>query len=568
MVGTSLRLFPAVHTYSVSVSYTWWFVFILSSAAARGGAISANSQRWVLHQPRTCYSFSPSYLFPSMPARCVGMSLCVMFLPCMCGDLLSSYFCTVSRILRRGLISLLDSVAGLGAWDWHPFGHFLPAICPVGVGTGSPVLLPNFVFLFWMWSSGSFVINFIPLFCTALESSCPFYTGLCDRTYRPDMDSAGDLEIRHALAQQGILLGRQQEEIQVSHQALNSLSQQLTAISQRLDQLQIDPSMDPAAAAPDLEEAAPPRRSEPRLNPPAPYSGEPTSCRSFLSQCSLTFSLQPSCFPTDESRIAFVIMHLAGSAREWGTAMWDNKNECCSSYSIFSQELRKVFDRSALGNEAARALSLLRQGTRTVSDYAIEFRTLAASSGWNSRALWDHFLHGLAEHIKDEIYSLELPPSLDGLVELATRVDFRLALRSQHRNMENRHESFDLPPSARGATSPRVGFSEEEPMQIGRAHLTARERRHRIAHGLCLYCGEAGHMVTTCPYKRQPLSGERSRTVSVTAALLPSGGRTTLPAVLQSEGVTTRWQLLLTQERRGISWTLSWLDAGIFLFFL
>ncbi len=352
------------------------------------------------------------------------------------------------------------------------------------------------------------------------------------------MDSAGDLEIRHALAQQGILLGRQQEEIQASHQALNSLSQQLTAISQRLDQLQIDPSMDPAAAAPDLEEAAPPRRSEPRLNPPAPYSGEPTSCRSFLSQCSLTFSLQPSCFPTDESKIAFVIMHLAGSAREWGTAMWDNKNECCSSYSIFSQELRKVFDRSALGNEAARALSLLRQGTRTVSVYAIEFRTLAASSGWNSRALWDHFLHGLAEHIKDEIYSLELPPSLDGLVELATRVDFRLALRSQHRNMENRHESFDLPPSARGATSPRVGFSEEEPMQIGRAHLTARERRHRIAHGLCLYCGEAGHMVTACPYKRQPLSGERSRTVSVTAALLPSGGRTTLPAVLQSEGVT------------------------------
>ncbi len=45
-------------------------------------------------------------------------------------------------------------------------------------------------------------------------------------------------------------------------------------------------------------------------------------------------------------------------------------------------------------------------------------------------------------------------------------------------------------------------------------------------------------MVTACPYKRQPLSGERSRTVSVTAALLPSGGRTTLPAVLQSEGVT------------------------------
>ncbi len=108
--------------------------------------------------------------------------------------------------------------------------------------------------------------------------------------------------------------------------------------------------------------------------------------------------------------MAFVIMHLAGSAREWGTAMWDNRHECCSSYSNFSQELRKVFDRSALGNEAARALSLLRQGTRTVSDYAIEFRTLAASSGWNSRALWDHFLHGLAEQIRTRSTPRSCPP--------------------------------------------------------------------------------------------------------------------------------------------------------------
>ncbi len=115
MVGTSLRLFPAVHPCSVSVSYTWWFVFILSSAAARGGAISANSQRCVLHQPRTCYSFSPSYLFPSMPALCVGMSLCVTsYLACV--EIFSLLiFCTVSRILRRGLINLLDSVSGLGA---------------------------------------------------------------------------------------------------------------------------------------------------------------------------------------------------------------------------------------------------------------------------------------------------------------------------------------------------------------------------------------------------------------------------------------------------------------------
>lgn len=103
-----------------------------------------------------------------------------------------------------------------------------------------------------------------------------------------------------------------------------------------------DQSMVPTAATPDMEEASTLRWSKPRLNPLAPYSGEPTSFHSFLSQCSLTFSLQPSCFPIVESKVAFVIMHLARIAREWGTAMLDNKYECCSFYNNFSQELSEV----------------------------------------------------------------------------------------------------------------------------------------------------------------------------------------------------------------------------------
>ncbi len=53
---------------------------------------------------------------------------------------------------------------------------------------------------------------------------------------------------------------------------------------------------------------------------------------------------------------------------------------------------------------------------------------------WLEReALWDHFLHGLADHVKDEIYSLELPAGLDRLIDLAIRVDDHFALRSWHR---------------------------------------------------------------------------------------------------------------------------------------
>ncbi len=52
MVGTSLQLISCCY-----VSYTWWFVFVLSSAAAHGGAISANSQRSISLAPVTRFPF-------------------------------------------------------------------------------------------------------------------------------------------------------------------------------------------------------------------------------------------------------------------------------------------------------------------------------------------------------------------------------------------------------------------------------------------------------------------------------------------------------------------------------
>ncbi|XP_052430030.1 plexin-A1 [Carassius gibelio] len=39
----------------------------------------------------------------------------------------------------------------------------------------------------------------------------------------------------------------------------------------------------------------------------------------------------PSCFPTEQSRVAFIIILLVGQARESGTAMWDCKLDCCVS---------------------------------------------------------------------------------------------------------------------------------------------------------------------------------------------------------------------------------------------
>lgn len=36
-------------------------------------------------------------------------------------------------------------------------------------------------------------------------------------------------------------------------------------------------------------------------------------------------------------------------------------------------------------------------------------------------------------------------------------------------------------------------------MQVGRTRLTPEERQHRFNQQLCLYCGQPGHLISTCP---------------------------------------------------------------------
>ncbi|KAI2653739.1 Transposon Tf2-9 polyprotein [Labeo rohita] len=151
-------------------------------------------------------------------------------------------------------------------------------------------------------------------------------------------------------------------------------------------------------------------------------------------------------------------------------------------------------------------LTDLRQGNRTVSDYSTEFRKLAAECRWNEQAQWDVFLHGLADRIQREIFTLELPADLDGLIDLALRVDARLQRRDQLCS-NTLASDFSASPVTASTNTVSPAF-DQEPMQVGRARLSREERERQRAKGLCLYCGAAGHFLVNCPLdsNRQPHS--------------------------------------------------------------
>lgn len=310
------------------------------------------------------------------------------------------------------------------------------------------------------------------------------------------MESASEesLNTLHsALSQQGAVLDQHSTLLASASHDFQLLSGRLTELSDRLEQVNLSVR---EHQLPSPSETSPSTDREPHTATPPTYDGDPNTCRAFLAQCSLVFALQPRRFASQTSRVAFVLTLLTGRARDWGMAVWEAQAPCTTTFETLKEEMVRLFDRSLQGDMAAAELVRLLQRGSTVTDYAISFKTLAATCGWNDAALRVQFLEGLDAHIQDEVAAQDLPTSLESAIDLALRIETRHRQRSLRRSFR---QAILSPPEAPVTSSSLE--SEGEPMQLGRLRLTSSERQRRLSNGLCLYCGKAGHMVISCPVK-------------------------------------------------------------------
>ena len=243
------------------------------------------------------------------------------------------------------------------------------------------------------------------------------------------------------------------------------------------------------------------------------YEGDLAKCRGFLAQCDLFFDNQPSRFPNNESKVSFVISLLSGRALDWAVAALKKTRSFLSNYGAFMTEFRLVFDHPPVGSDARSKLLTICQGNRSVAEYSVEFRLLAAECSWDDDALACIFRRGLNDSIKDQIL-LNQPNSLAELISLSLFVDDRLRakrierpskdsqslVKSHSLSITKTPPTFDKPPFS------RVKQDESEPMQIGRSRLTPEVRRQRIRDNLCLYCGSADHSIQMCSIRPKDLS--------------------------------------------------------------
>lgn len=163
----------------------------------------------------------------------------------------------------------------------------------------------------------------------------------------------------------------------------------------------------------------------------------------------------------------------------WETAKW----ECAPLLRGFLRSYVRVFDSVKPEREASHHLLSLTQEAHSVTQYAIEFLTLASDSSWNESAWYNAFYHRLSEHIKDELAARDLPKTLNNLIELSTQIYRRIRERPAR--------TFFL-------SSPGGHFRTHA---AGQSQLSRKERDCRFRVNFCLYCEGPGHHIQSCPLK-------------------------------------------------------------------
>ena len=205
---------------------------------------------------------------------------------------------------------------------------------------------------------------------------------------------------------------------------------------------------------------------------------------------------------------------LTGQALSWFAPLFEKRSPILCNFETFLEAFAEAFGEHDKARWATTKIRSLRQGARSTSVYASDFRQLACDINWDEEALMSQFYWGLRDDVKDLLLSLPDPQTLNEAISQAVKCDNRLFQRRQ--DQRSRHQT-----TRHGATmsaSSSNSHLETEDMQIDATRVrsfTPEEKKRHMEEGLCLYCGKEGHKAGNCSKKQD------RRTVKTRSAVIP-----------------------------------------------
>ena len=251
---------------------------------------------------------------------------------------------------------------------------------------------------------------------------------------------------------------------------------------------------------------------EPKVSNPDKFNGNPHDVRNFISACKDIFLLQPNHFPNDIVKIIFIGSLLTGNALTWYRNLKTEHEmeplRALQTYTEFVATLQKTFDDPNTTSNARDLLSRIKQSKQSCLSYTTAFRNAAIETGYNEVARVALYRNGLNDQLKDALANIQvLPTSFDEIASLCMNLDNR----QFYRRVENRRNEETSYRQRRSPTQFRPPPIAPTPMDLDNINvatnkktkgpLTAAQKEHRMKNGLCLYCGDEGHLLKDCPKK-------------------------------------------------------------------
>lgn len=259
---------------------------------------------------------------------------------------------------------------------------------------------------------------------------------------------------------------------------------------------------------------------EPKVADPEYFHGDRRQSQNFLFQLHIVFVSQPIRYANHTAKVAYAASRLRGVAFTWiATYLQRNDTKVLDNYDNFCKEFNQAFGDHDASQTQVQKLVELQQRARPVSSYTAEFLRLSGNLNWNEEALCALYYKGLNGNIKDELCTKDRPTTLASLSEMAIRFDVRLYERKTERerdyrrqNVPNRNPSYSKQSGPTPMEIDMVTPHDSPPTfadnNAKKTPLSPEERKRRIEHRLCLYCGKPGHIISSCPNRPQHTNGQ------------------------------------------------------------
>lgn len=307
-------------------------------------------------------------------------------------------------------------------------------------------------------------------------------------------------------------LGQQQPAQQAQPPTMEQIMAMMLQQSQQTQALLERLVNTPAAPATVVHEG-------PRIKVATPddFDGKQAHAEEFLRQCEIYFTSYPNA--TDTQKINIALSHMKGeTAGPWAQRQLDlitgvTQGTAIRLWSDFRKQFKDNFADPDAKRTAQTKIMQIRQGTRSVAEYTIEFENYQYRSGFNDEALTVHFEVGLQEAVRRGVYGMiPMPTDLAGWKEAALQLNnnYRRYVEQQkstprgtqqHQGNQRREQPPVHNPVSRQTSAPSSSTSSRElppgvPMDVDRARSRGQFPSSRTL--VCFRCKQPGHMMKDC----------------------------------------------------------------------